>query len=281
MPQQCQECSLEIPVYVGSCPHCARPSLFPNVTDAGQPEKRQALAGRYQQACSEASSRGAGGEVHAFAEQVEQNAKVCIARYAWEVKRLVASEHHVYGSFYQEVDAGLRLPEENSWDSLRKVADQIVLPHYQKEIRFGCLSLNNAGPGKYGEAFLALEKKMIEHRTTLFETNSARYIGDNPGLKELPPGMQAVWEDRARLAVAKLAVYIGVGTTAGDFPAILLKDAPHDGDEYIEAHVYGSITIRTVGQVTFSSVVKKEHTRVFFRNIKRKLKIMNIVMEQR
>ncbi|HAT49184.1 MAG: hypothetical protein HQL07_09290 [Nitrospirae bacterium] len=279
MSEQCPFCPHKFPPHVQVCPHCGQPSRFPNVVAVGKTDKREVLDARYREACSQARSRNTESVVQAFEDHVQQQAKVCIARPLGEVERLCASQNNVYVSFYAEVAAGSRLPEDQGWDRWRQVADAIFFPNYQGEIRFGALSLNDAGPSKYGEAFMVLAETMIAHRTTLFETNSARYVKENPTITEAPSDKVAVWEDRAKLAVAKLAGDVGVDTDVADFPAILLKDGPHDGDDFIEAHVYGPISSRTLSKVTFAPSSAKSRKKVFFKNMQRKLENMGIAME--
>jgi len=74
-----------------------------------------------------------------------------ISRYYSEVLRLASSPNQVYGTFYQLVDAGIRLPEGNQWDILREIADTVLFPGYKKEVRFGALSLDGQGLPNWGD----------------------------------------------------------------------------------------------------------------------------------
>ena len=94
----CPDCRLEMPLDWSTCPHCARPSHFPNVRQAEGPEERQALESRYQQARHDAAQRGA----ETILQQLEtavQGSQAVITRPFEEVARLARSDKQLYATY--------------------------------------------------------------------------------------------------------------------------------------------------------------------------------------
>ncbi|MCA1642908.1 MAG: hypothetical protein LC785_13385, partial [Acidobacteria bacterium] len=106
--------------------------------------------------------------------------------------------------------------------------------------------------------FLVLRTEMIAHRASVFEENSVLFFSKyfKPDINEairLPRGYRATWEERATLCVAKLADRIDDATKPGAYSGILLRrGANPEDDDFVEVHVWGSMTIRTLERVTFN-----------------------------
>ena len=98
---------------------------------------------------------------------------------------------------------------------------------------------------------------MIAHRATVFEENSAVFFerqrkqGVEPAVVA---GHRARWSDRGKLALAKHAAELSPTSTETDFASILLRPSPDPGhpedDVFIEVHIYGPLTRRTLSRVT-------------------------------
>jgi hypothetical protein len=70
------------------------------------------------------------------------------------------------------------------------------------------------------------------------------------GAADLPKGYRAAWGERGRLCVAKLAGKLAKTTQPADFPRILLKQGASSlDDEFVEVHILGPMTIRTLSEV--------------------------------
>jgi hypothetical protein len=96
---------------------------------------------------------------------------------------------------------------------------------------------------------------MIQHRATIFEENSTLWMKRHDikmaEADNLPRGYRSTWNERHKLAIAKLAGGMSSATRDTDFPSILLKQGgSSDVDEFIEVHVYGPLTIRSFERVT-------------------------------
>jgi hypothetical protein len=177
-----------------------------------------------------------------------------IARSESEVLRLATSTRQLYATYYQQLEGGLRLPDGNEWDVVREIADTLLFPKYKQYIRFGALSLDGIGLANYGPCSIALRDEMISHRASVFEENSVIFMkrheveASNP---DLPKGYRATWADRAKLCVAKLEQTIDSTTTADEYSTRLLRQAASSADDdFVEVHIWGPISVRTMRKVT-------------------------------
>ena len=259
----CNDCGFNIPASSDRCPHCGRPSLFPNVIVAKGQFEQAALEQRYQTALQNVDPACL-QILNKFEQAVENKSEAVITRYVSDVYTLAANENALYGNFYQLVGAGVRLPAENFWDSIRGVVDEKLFTHYKENIRFAALTMNQCGINHYGDCHMALKNDMIAHRATVFEENTIVFMDRRKEIltAELPPGYRANWNDRGKLAVAKLASKLSHSMTEADFSSLLMNDgAKPEDDQFVEVHIYGSISIHTVQEVSLSSrsnVIRRE-----------------------
>jgi hypothetical protein len=248
--RDCKYCTFSMPISADRCPHCARPSLFPNVEMASDSAELAALEARYAAARTRAAASGTASITAEFERETGMRSRVAISRDSSEVYRLACGDDQLYTTFYRLTQAGVRLPTDSKWDSDRLSADNKLFPYYHGEVRSGALTLDNAGLLHYGDCHLIMKTTMVDFRTTVFTENTAAFAAKN---SVIPPGHRATWENRGRLAVAKLAPTLTPLTTTADLPAILKKDRTSTSDDsFVEAHLYGSMSIRTVEQVGIS-----------------------------
>ncbi|MBA3492565.1 MAG: zinc ribbon domain-containing protein, partial [Gammaproteobacteria bacterium] len=246
----CSECGNEIQPPAERCPHCGRPGYFWNVITAMEPAEREALERRYQTAKRDATSRGADGPLQDF-ENAIAGSKAVIARSEGEVLRLATSTRQLYSTYYQQIEAGVRLPDGDAWDMLRELADTVLFPNYKKEMRFGALSWDGVGLSNYGSCSIVLRDELISYRTSVFEENSALFM-ERHDIKisrdpNLPKGYRATWGDRAKLCVAKLSLRIDSTTNSDKYSKLLLlKGATSKDDEFVEVHIWGPMTVLTM-----------------------------------
>jgi hypothetical protein len=97
--------------------------------------------------------------------------------------------------------------------------------------RCDILSLDGLGLSHYGDCALVLRESMIAHRASVFEENSSIFAR-RWGYEALPPGYRAVWKNRGRVAVAKLADGIEVSSSEKDFPNLLLRCGAVPGEDH-------------------------------------------------
>lgn len=276
----CSFCGHPVPLESSLCPHCARPSLFPNVRAAEQEPEREALAARHHLAVQDAESRGCGEVVHAF-ESAAESSYAVLSRSLAEVERLASSDRQLYATYYQLLDAEVKLPAGDKWDPLRRLADEALFPGYKEKIRFAALSLDGAGLPGYGECSLVLREEMVAHRASVLEGNSALLMKD--WAYNVSAGARATWKERARLCVAKLAARLRPETTEADFASLLLRPgASPEADEFVEAHIWGPMSSWTFARVVLSGTAgAKRPARVRVRALKAKLAKAGIDLEEK
>jgi len=252
-PNVCSECGYDFPSSCDRCPHCARPGIFPNVRAAEQPWEQEALERRYTTAVSEAARRGAESTLRAF-ELKLAGSKAVIARNIDELMRLATSDREIYATYYDLVAAGVRIPAGDRWDVLRVATEQSLFPGYKERIRFAALTLDGEGLANYGICSLVLRDSMIAHRASVFEGNPVMWMIRRKelfeGLGSVEPGFRTAWANRARLAIAKLGGRLEPDTPRDSFPRLLLSQgATLPDDDFVEVHVYESLTVRTLERV--------------------------------
>ena len=282
----CEYCGHDVPLSADRCPHCARHCFFPNVRAAEDPAENEALERRYRSAKRNAAARGAETALDNFEADV-MNSKAVITRSINEVERLASSDNELYAAYYRLIDAGVRLPDGGEWDVLRVLTDDVLFSGYREEIRFGALSLNGIGLFNYGECSIVLRTDMIAHRASVFEENTVMFMVRKgilsmirsiarKGIKEdapsLPRGYRATWENRGKLCIAKLSDSIDTATKADEYSDLLLKQgATSEEDKFVEVHIFGPMTVRTIERVVFD-LHKKTASRARIKALEEKLK---------
>ncbi len=244
----CSYCGESFVVGLRWCPHCAQPSLFPNVDHASTLEETEALSKRYQAQVERAKASGQDAALSKF-EQHAASSCACKGMPRWELERLVASDTATAATYYQQIDGRSRIPDDNRWDRLRRIADAAFFQSFGEDIHFAALSTDGRWLTSYGDGAIFFKDDMISHRATVFETNTATWVEDSGALK-IPPGYRAVWTERSHLAVAKL------GEAACDEPcdmsSLLLSCGRSSADDsFMEVHIYGGFTIRSATSVVF------------------------------
>ncbi|MBF0183864.1 MAG: hypothetical protein HQM06_05675 [Magnetococcales bacterium] len=187
--------------------------------------------------------------------QVDSASKACINRSVPELS-LALHENRALGRYYKEVQAGRRLLDDDPWTRLRAQADQYFFHGFHEEIHFAALTLNDSGMSSYGSCCLLLKEALIDERASLFRENTGLYFREHQPSEKNPvtPGWRAVWAERGMLAACKLQEQLTTTTASSDFADLLIQFSPEDAelDDFLEVHIYGSLTIKTVQQVVIS-----------------------------
>jgi hypothetical protein len=279
----CDFCKNDVPPSANQCPHCGRPGLFPNVRIAETPAEQTALNRRYQAAKKDLVARGAASNLNDF-EKVIANSRAVISRPHEELLRLVTSDHELYTTYYKLIEAEVRLPTGEKWDVLRAVADSTLFPNYKEQIRFAALTLDGKGLFNYGDCSIVLRPDYIAHRTSVFEENSVLFMKHHkiPMWKpdKLPLGYRATWEERGNLCVAKLYKSIDANTRPDEYSTLLLEQGgTSEDDQFVEAHIYGPITIRTVERVILDPRLKRRQRATIIKALKEKLSKYGVLID--
>jgi len=284
--RRCPECSFEFALSESRCIHCGRPSYFPNVEAASTPEELAALGARYDSVKDLCVTRGTTTQLESL-ERVAKGTRAVIARQFREVERLAGNEREIYATYYQLIEGGTRQSDTNRWDPLRRVADAAFFPGYEEQIRFASLCLEPAGLRNYGEAHFALREAMIAHRTSVLEENSVTFLKHHDvrmaDADQLPAGYRAPWTDRHRLVAAKLGAMLTPTMREADFASLLLRPGSSTADDdFVEVHLCGPLTIRTIEHVVlFPSQEKIKRSKNQERLLKEKLERYGVGMEVR
>ena len=259
--KDCSFCGRQRPRRSTRCPHCGRPSDFPNVEDAAAPSELAALRRRYDDAVRDAEARGCKDELSDFEAAVAGGSKAIFACPLTKLMPLVTGLHDLYAPYYKLAE--LRLPQgpppsgTPNWEILRPVVETTMFgDEFKTEIHHAALTLDGRGLSSYGECFVSLRESMIAHRASVFEENSLLFMKrHNIKLFEvdrLPKGYRATWADRGLLAVAKLAGRINSRTRSGQFPGLLMRAATkRTNDDFVEVHLFGPLTAFTFEKVTY------------------------------
>ena len=199
------------------------------------------------------------------------------------MQRLANSDKELYATFYNLMASGVRLPSGSKWNVLRAVTDDAMFPGYKHHIRFAVLTLDGRGLEHYGECALVLRDNMIAHRASVFEENSVLFM-ERHGIRVadahmLPHGYRAIWEDRRTLCAAKLADRLEPGTERSEYPRILLQNgATGDKDTFVEVHIWGPLTARSIERVVVTEP-KRKGARVILRALRERLESLGVQWE--
>lgn len=271
--KRCEEpnCGHEMPIVEPHCPHCGRPRRFVNVDLASQPAGKDALDRRYLKATRSANKRGAALALQAFETFVNTKTQAVVCRSLADVQLLAHSENELFRTFAAKGETTLSegdhaLGSSDKWKAIR-VAAEVALygEKNRRELHFAALSPHDEGLSHYGECSITLKTELIEHRTVAFEENMLVFMGRHGNryfrTGEFPSGYLAVWPDRARLVVAKLGDEVGTSQGPSDFTKLMLQRGATSADDlFIELHILGHMTVRTMAKVVLTKVFQDHKT---------------------
>lgn len=290
----CAYCGLSMPPGHPVCPHCVRPAAsYPNVYAAEDEEETVELENRYQEAIRNARLRSCGNVLSDFEKVVATKSNAVIASNFGDIQNLMTSDNVIYATYYQLLKAGLILHRDDEMNRYRKCSEEFLFPDYKEEIRFGALSLDGLGVQNYAmkkqgvfpnfQVHLSLNEEMIAHRSSVFEGNNVVWTKfKNPAVSELvdfPRGYRAIWSDRGKIAAVKHVNDIDSTTTKEQYPGILLcQGTQKEEDEFIEVHIYGSITRRALRRVKVKPPTRNGK-KLEIKMIKEKLDLIGVELE--
>lgn len=145
------------------------------------------------------------------------------------------------------------MPEDTMIERQRLLADDLLFPYYKDEIRFAALSLDGKGVTQYGRCSIVLAEASVRRRATVFEKNSVDFcrerglgFGSLGSSVRIPTGYRATWEERGKLAAAKLEGAITSDSQEKVFPEILLDN---DMRDFVEVHIYSPLHRRAIASI--------------------------------
>ena len=237
----CPHCDRPVEGYGPQCPTCDGFIGYPNVDEVEEPDERSALEQRYHDALEDASNEGADAVVADFKQAVD-NAQAVINLSPRDLAFFLTSDSR-YEAYRKLIETGRRARADRKNDKHRSAVDGILFGTYDKDICTAALSINGEGLISYGSFAARFKEATIGHRASLLEENSFDFVKHHncrPG-EPLPQGYRATWNERGKLAVAKLGATISPTTNPAEFPRILLwTEGNRETDRFIEVHIYGS-----------------------------------------
>jgi len=269
---KCSFCSRRFPLDRTQCPHCAQPQLFPNVRLAEHEDERQKLIDRYEKAKEDCRRRGREKALAEF-ERVCDTSVAVFNCATLKLFRQIASGTDLFETYHDLESLRIRWerPVGHNWQKLRPQAEIELLGSDQHldKLHYAALSLDGLGLDSYGDCTATLGEEMIRHRASCFEGNSALIYEEK---HDFSACLRSSWTERAKLCAAKCAGKLDKAMSSRDFPGMLLsKGVSQDDDEFVEVHVFGTMTAQTFQSVTidFSKLSHTEKT--LWKAVKEKL----------
>lgn len=270
---KCSECGSTIPHDCVACPTCGTHAGFPNVREVSSASEKEALERRFNKAIKNAQADGRGVKL----EELSQASKGTCAVIAIDLDYLagfITNDETLYSSYGLLVSGEIRKAASSLNDKKRRGVEGFFFGSYANEIRYAALSLDGKGLSSFGPFTLVLKDIAVKARATLLEENTYKFydkfkadIPDN-----FPPGYRAVWGERNKLAVAKLADRITVTTTNDNFSGILLScTGDRKTDDFIEVHIYGAFDNAAVEAVFGNSKTSSKAEKAQLAVVKEKL----------
>ncbi|MBU4259794.1 MAG: hypothetical protein KKI12_04365 [Proteobacteria bacterium] len=280
----CSVCGAPLSATKRHCPTCRADVGAPNVRRCCTNENLKALATRFDDARTRATTIGCSKEFCTLSDLMEKKFGVVVSMPAGVARKLFEDPNSLYANYEQLVGGNLRKSAGLNNDRHRCAVGGILFGSYANSIIYGALSLAENGLPTYGTVHCRLRSITIDKRTSFLETNSFKFIQDHgivPGSK-LPVGHIACWEHRHYLVLAKLADRLSAGQTESDWQAILIQSDGNDrkNDSFVEAHIFKSFDRNAIESLTATTGKKLRREEKLdldiaiskFNSIKRKLR---------
>jgi len=235
--RECDDCRNEMPISRLSCPHCGRPSFFPNIDKARDSKESAKLSQRFRAASDKCKQ----SDCEAIAEKFLDACKRSSAVFSCPVHKLhreIASGTDLFETYYDLERLKLRseIPNGFDWAKLRPHAEIELLGTHKNidQIHYACLSLDGKGLG-YGDCLVKLSESMIAHRSSCFEGNTAVIYAIQGHFDNI---LRSDWQNRHSICFATFGNKLDSRSTEADFPSILIdRGESSEDDSFIEVHV--------------------------------------------
>jgi hypothetical protein len=248
------------------CAKCGAHIGFPNVRAAAA--ESNVLDKRYETAVDASRRQGNADSLKNFEEHMKKTSAVISVELGF-LYSFLSDNKQLYSTYQRGITAQTRKAAETENDRHRHSVDGMLFGTYGRDIRYAALSLDGRGPS-YGAYSLRLEEIAVKDRSSLLEENSYDFV-EHHKLKKgrIPPGYRSVWQERHRLAVAKLAGKVSSNTIEKEYPHLLLPASPkRSSDEFIEVHIFGPIDISAVESVRGKSAQRNKAEKALVANVK-------------
>jgi len=240
MAERCPVCQVEVPDY--SAPNCSRCGNL-----IGWPNYRKALFeqpvldARYQSARADLDGNG----LTLLREQVERLAEASLPVVGMDANACSdLLKGGKYRNYHYRVEIGDRDIASEANHGNRSMVNERLYPKYGRHLQYAVLSPDGLGLTSYGPIAVAwrVDPHYLMTRATLLEENEFLFF-EAHGLGSLnavvPSGYRAIWEDRAKLVIAKLAPSLNAATALADLQTLILRPgADRWNDVFVEVVIY-------------------------------------------
>ena len=267
----CPECDCPVPEARNHCPHCARPQFFPNVQKARTTAETQKLNKAHQNAGSNATARKCVTEAQGF-ENACRKTQAVFACPISKLHRQIASGTEIFENFNDTERLKLRgaATGKRDWATLRVQAEEEILGShkYAGTLHYASLSIDGRALN-YGDLVATLKEEMIAHRASCIEGNTAELFAKTRNFSSL---LRCDWDNRHKICLAVFEKDLTPGTQAAQFPSlIVVNGATTADDRFIEVHIFGAMTARTLQSVHIRPKAHNERERVYLDAIREEL----------
>ncbi len=263
----CEQCDEVYFAQELKCPSCDYENR-PNVALAALKKPKAALERRYTEALQLAETNGSLNKVKEFETLIKSNAKAVVNLDISVLEGIINGSMRYINTYQlRKIRTVTKHPDG---ERRRFMVDGFFFPNFGDKMAFAALALDGIGIRPYGNCTITLKEKMIAFRASLLEDDSFQFFEklENRPAKIAPKllnGYIATWEDKHKLAVAKLADQITPDDTHEAFAKLLLNDEGKMSDaRFIEIHVFGFFNAASIESFSYfdeSTLPKKPKDR--------------------
>jgi len=248
----CPDCGQVVEYWRVQC-RCGHFVGFPNYRDVAA--ERAELTKRHTAAQDDCKKRRVASLLTKLEDLAEQSRPVIAMSFSACDDILRPGK---YRNYHQRIDSGERDPSGAADHADREMVGARLFPTYHHHIHYAALSPDGRGLSSYGPVAVRWEvtPAYLGRRATLLEDNSfifydRHFLGQRGAT--IPPGYRAIWEDRMKLAAAKIAPRLTTATGESHLPGLLLQPGKtRKDDHFIEVTIYaeGGLDTQDVDMVT-------------------------------
>jgi hypothetical protein len=201
--------------------------------------------------------RGAEQHAYQFANHIRTESRAVVNLWPSLLAEFLRDGKALYSNYVLQVEAEARIAASMEDDRRRRGVEGVLFGSIAPQIRYAALTLDNRGLVSYGKCSMHLSNIAVSSRATVLEENSFDFVERKkirPG-KPIPAGHRALWDQRDKLAIAKLGGDLKPEATRDDDARLLLySDGDRTKDRFMEVHVYGAFNWQAVESLTIPIV---------------------------
>jgi len=250
----CEQCDEAYFAQELNCPSCEYENQ-PNVALAALKKPKAALEKRYIAALERAEASGNLEKVKEFEDFIKSTAKAVVNLDISVLEGIINSRKRYINTY--ELGKISTIIKHPNIKTRRSMIDNFFFPDFGNKMAFAALALDGKGIRPYGNCTITLKEKTIAYRSSLLEDDSFQFFEK----LELQPikierkllyGYISTWEDKHKLAIAKLADQITKDDTPETFTKLLLNDEGKMSDaRFIEIHIFGFFTVASIESFSY------------------------------